>query len=423
MTTGREVDALPKEVRPVMSAIRAGLAAAWLALAAAVPATADVPVRVVRFGDLQPAGAGIDNTFESIGFDSRGRVYVALCNGEETPGVGNCYLFRWNPRTGERRYLDNFLDAARRANNLGPNQYWDKPETLVKGHTHLWHMNGQMWMGTMNVHGYDDYTYIRGMHLMALDIASGVLTDHAKWQPKGVFHEGGGTYTLEVMPGRNLVLSIGVPNCTIIVYNPTTRETKRVPGIPKENNPQLSGRDMTLLADGNLLYQCGSGSTPFGLYNVKRGTNEQLNFKVGNPLSLSYARTSDRKSAYISDNTDIYRFDLATKSGKLIAAMDPAGGRNQCSPVNLSLDERKLYYVINKAGGEKGPYVDDLYEYDLDTGKRTLLMNLRAAVGGGVKFSGSHMMAATGKLYLAFQGEVEPGIIEIDLSARTGPKP
>jgi hypothetical protein len=33
------------------------------------------------------------------------------------------------------------------------------------------------------------------------------------------------------------------------------------------------------------------------------------------------------------------------------------------------------------------------------------------------------MMAATGKLYLAFQGEVEPGIIEIDLSARTGPKP
>ena len=359
----------------------------------------------------------------SIGFDPQGRVYIALCNPLETAGVGNCYLFRWNSKTGARRYFDNFLDAARRGNNLGPNRYWDKPETLVKGHTHLWYMRGQMWMGTMNVHGYDDRTNIRGVHLMALDLGTGKLTDHAQWQPQGVFHQFGGTYTLEVMPSRNLVISIGVPNCTIVTYDPTTRETKRTPGVPLENNPQLSGRDMILLAGGNLLYQCGSGSTPFGLYNAIRGTNEQLTFKVGNPLSLSYAPTADRQSAYISDNTNIHRFDLATRSGRLIAAMDPSGGRNQCSPVNLSLDERKLYYVINKAGGESGPYVDDLYEYDLDSGARTKLMNLMAAVGGGVKFSGSHVMGANGKLYLAFQGEVEPGIIEIDLSARTGPRP
>jgi hypothetical protein len=79
--------------------------------------------------------------------------------------------------------------------------------------------------------------------------------------------------------------------------------------------------------------------------------------------------------------------------------------------------------VINKAGGDNGPYVDDLYEYDLNTGVRTLLMNLKPVIGGGAKFSGSHMMASTGKLYLAFQGEVEPGIIEIDVSARTESRP
>ena len=93
---------------------------------------------------------------------------------------------------------------------------------------------------------------------------------------------------------------------------------------------------------------------------------------------------------------------------------------NQTSPVNLSRDERKLYYVINKAGGETGPCVDDLYEYNLDTGVRTRLMNLKAAVGGGVKFSGSHMTASNRKIYLAFQGEVEPGIIEIDVSGAPG---
>ena len=140
-------------------------------------------------------------------------------------------------------------------------------------------------------------------------------------------------------------------------------------------------------------------------------------------MSLSYARTSDLQSAYISDNGSIYRFSLATKRGTRIAYLDPSGGKNQTSPVNLSLDERKLYYVINKAGGEKGPFVDDLYEYNLDTGMRTRLMNLKAAVGGGVKFSGSHMTASNGKPYSAFQGEVTPGIIEIDVSDRTGPRP
>ena len=116
-----------------------------------------------------------------------------------------------------------------------------------------------MWMGTMNVHGYDDLTYIRGAHLLSLDLGTGRLTDHGKSQPKGVFHERGGTYTLEVMPSRNLVISIGVPNCTIVTYNPTTKITRRTPGIPAEDNPQLSGRDMTLLAGGNLLDQCGAG--------------------------------------------------------------------------------------------------------------------------------------------------------------------
>ena len=386
-------------------------------------AMADVPVRVVRFGDLQPAGAGIENTYEAIGFDPAERVYVALCNPEETPGVGNCYLFRWNPKTGARRYFDNFLDAARRVGNLGPNQYWDKPETLIKGHTHLWYMKGRMWMGTMNVHGYDDRTYIRGTHLFALDLATGLLTDHAQWQPNGVFHERSGTYTVEVMPQRNLVLSIGVPNCTITVYNPTTRATKRVAGVPPENNPQLSGRDMTLLAGGNLLYQCGSGATPFGLYNVITGQNEVLDFRVENPISLAYARTGDGMVAYLNDSAAIYRFSLATKTGTRLAALHPDGGKFQVTPVNLSRDEQKLYYVINKFNGETAPYIDDLYEYNLVTGERTLLMNLQAAVGGGVKFSGSHMMSSAGKLYLAFQGEVEPGIIEIDLSGRTGPKP
>ena len=52
------------------------------------------------------------------------------------------------------------------------------------------------------------------------------------------------------------------------------------------------------------------------------------------------------------------------------------------------------------------------------TDVRTNLMNLQSAIGGGAKFSGSHMTAASGKIYMAFQGGVAPGLIEIDVSGR-----
>ena len=127
------------------------------------------------------------------------------------------------------------------------------------------------------------------------------------------------------------------------------------------------------------------------------GRNEALDFHIDNPLSLGYARTSDGMFAYLNDDAGIYRFSLATKRGTRLADLVPGGGRNQGTAVNLSHDERRLYYVVNKAGGDEGPYVDDLYEYDLGTGTRTKLMNLQSAVGGGVKFSGGHMMSSTGK--------------------------
>ena len=44
-------------------------------------ARADVPVRVIRFDDIKPAGATLNDTFEAIGLDPQERVYATLCNG------------------------------------------------------------------------------------------------------------------------------------------------------------------------------------------------------------------------------------------------------------------------------------------------------------------------------------------------------
>ena len=165
--------------------------------------------------------------------------------------------------SGDRKTtFDNFLVAAKRADNLGPNAYWNKPETLVKGHTHIWYMKGQMWLGTMNAHGYNDPSKVRGMHLMALNFATGKLVDHSKGQPGGVFHAGGGTYTLAVVPANDLMLSVGVPDCTIIAYNPATGAAARTAGVPHDSatdrsdpltNGNSAGRDMAVLAGDKVL--------------------------------------------------------------------------------------------------------------------------------------------------------------------------
>lgn len=87
--------------------------------------------------------------------------------------------------------------------------------------------------------------------------------------------------------------------------------------------------------------------------------------------------------------------------------------------MTLSLDEKKIYYVVNVVGSP----ADDLYEYNIETGVRTKLMNLKAALGGEEKLSGGHTTASNGKIYFAFQNGKDSGIIEIDVSSRTGPKP
>lgn len=240
-------------------------------------ARADVPVRVIRFDDIKPPGATLDGTFEAVGLDPQERVYATLCNGSESDG--DCYFFRWDPKTGKRKYLGSLVQSAKRVGNIGPNRYWPKKEVIVKGHTHNVYLDGRMWMGTMNVHGYANPLEHRGIHIFGYDLSAGVLTDHSQWQPKGVFKEHSGMFALDAYPKKNLLVGIGPVDCEIIMYNPRTRWTKKVPGVPKEDNAQLSGRDATVVGD-KFIYQCGSAPTAFGMYDLVTGQNRITNFRA-----------------------------------------------------------------------------------------------------------------------------------------------
>ena len=85
-----------------------GMAAFALAGPGVRPLQADVPVRVVRFGDIAPRGAGIANTFEAVGFDPQERVYVALCNPDEKRGRGQLLRLPLEPEDRRPPLLRQF---------------------------------------------------------------------------------------------------------------------------------------------------------------------------------------------------------------------------------------------------------------------------------------------------------------------------
>ena len=386
-------------------------------------ARADVPVRVVRFNDVKPANVKLSMTFEGIGLDPQERVYAYLCGTATTP---DCHLVRWDPQTGEKQYLGSLGAAAARAGNLGPNQHWPKREFIVKGHTHVWHLDGKMWMGTMNAHDYQDMSVIRGGHLMAYDLATGVITDHSQWQPKGVFKDRGGFYAIPVYPPKNVVVGIGVPNstgCEIIVYNPRTRATKRVRGLPAgSDNGQLAGRDAAVTPDGKVLYQCGPAGTAFGLYDINTGENRATSFRAQKVLTSGIQITSDGSKAYVTDLKNIYEFNLQTGTQRTLTPLDPTGAVRQTSAAVLSRDEQKLYYVINQSTADGGAWIEDLYEYTIATRTRIKLRNLKDAIGPA-KVSSSHSTASNGRIYFVFRPADNAGILEVDVSDRTGPAP
>ena len=82
--------------------------------------------------------------------------------------------------------------------------------------------------------------------------------------------------------------------------------------MPKEDNPQLSGRDATVVGD-KFIYQCGSTHTAFGVYDLVTGRNRITNFRAQETLTDGIVPTSGGKKVYVTDLKNIYEL----KSGGL----------------------------------------------------------------------------------------------------------
>jgi len=80
----------------------------------------EITCKLISFDDLKPAGTSLDECWGGIGMDRRGNVYIGISDryGE---GPDDALIFRYNTRTGERKYLTSLRAISASKGNLGPN--------------------------------------------------------------------------------------------------------------------------------------------------------------------------------------------------------------------------------------------------------------------------------------------------------------
>jgi hypothetical protein len=184
----------------------------------------------IAFDDIAPPGLVLEQCWNAMGMDRQERIYVGFTS-RRPDGREDFAVFRYDPSTGERRFLGTFMDASEAAGNLAPG------EEIPKGHTRMLELDGKMYMGSQGFHdlkgAIDALPTYRGSHLYAYDIAAGTMEDVSRSLPGGVVTEHDGIVALSPVPGSQLLAGLAHPSSDIVLFDyAENRVQKIVPGIP-----------------------------------------------------------------------------------------------------------------------------------------------------------------------------------------------
>jgi len=411
----------------------------------------EITVDFISFEDMRPDdvpcfGMG----YGTIGIDPDDNIYAAwcgdanLCRTDRNTTFGDCALFQYNPETGERRLLGSLRETAQSVDNLGPNEYWNKTEIFMKGHTHLPYLNGKIYMGTQEFHSMAGmptnlYDY-RGGHIFAYDIANDRLEDVSVDQPKGVFIENQGIIQLWEYAPENLIMGWTIPRGDIIMYNTLTGESEIKPGIDAEveqvNEPV---REFIPTPQGRIYYMYQNG--PVYEYDMESGIDRATSYTMENGgcewdmwgFWNGLAMPDDGKKSYVSTYGYLYELDNETGEFTFLTEMLPLDEDRYICRVwglALSLDQKKLYWIPTN-----GTAAWRLYEYDIESNTVVFLKDLSSLIDKNQtlrppaalsEVSGDNITDSRGRIYFVrhtYDNSGGSGIIQIDVSERSGPAP
>ena len=159
------------------------------------------PGRSIAFDDIAPHGIVLEQCWNAMGMDRQERVYIGFTS-KRLDGREDFAVFRYDPSTGDRRFLGTFMDVAEAVGNLASR------EEIPKGHTRMLELDSKMYMGSQGFHDFkaaiDALPAYRGSHLYAYDISADTMEDVSRSLPGGVVTEHNGIIALSLVPGNRL---------------------------------------------------------------------------------------------------------------------------------------------------------------------------------------------------------------------------
>jgi hypothetical protein len=359
-------------------------------------------VKVITFDDLAPRGITLKQSWNALGMDTTERVYIGFTS-TRPDGREDFLVFRYDPKSGERKFLGSFMEASERANNLAPG------EEIPKGHTRMIEINGRMYMGSQGFHDFkgaiDTLPNYRGAHLYAYDIAKDHLEDVSRYYSNGVVVEQQGIVALSVAPSSDLLVGLTHPLGDIVLLDVRERRMQIVRGIPWTLGNPVS-REIVVTKTGLIYTYRGteelasrSAAHPIWAYDLATGALTPTRYSATGGFWNGQTATRDGQSVYLSTvHGELYHLAVSSGAFTYLGRFLPAQSQETGAQVNwlfgitLSNDEKRVYAIPQTNRNVQS----ELYAYDIATGKVNAIGMLPPAF-----YTGSHMRDSHGNIYFA----------------------
>jgi hypothetical protein len=395
---------------PDMTAATIPIWIAMIAMACTVgcqSSRSDPIERSIGFDDIAPAGFTLKQCWNALGMDSQQRIYVGFTS-RRADAREDFVVFRYDPSTGERRFLGTFMDASQAAGNLGP------AEEIPKGHTRMLEIDGKMVMGSQGFHdlkaAIDTLPNYRGSHLYAYDPSSGKFQDISRPLAGGVVTAHQGLIALAHAPGSDLLVGLAHPSSDIILFDHKHGRVQQiVPGIPWRLGNPLS-REVVATRKGKIYTYRGTEDPPqrnevhrIWVHDLTSKASTETAYTATGGFWNGQTWTRDGATIYLATvNGELYRLDVETEVfthlGHFLPQQEYAAGVrvNSLYGITLSADEKRIYGIPRRSRSSGS----NLYSYEIATGAVTLVGALESAV-----YTGSHMRDSRGNIYFARFGD------------------
>lgn len=363
--------------------------------------------QTITFDDIAPRGMVLKQCWNAMGMDRQERVYVGF-TASRADGREDFAVFRYDPATGDRRFLGSFMSVSEAAGNLHPG------EEIPKGHTRFVELQGRMYMGSQGFHdlkgAIDTLPQYRGSHLYAYDIAAERLEEVSRSLPGGVATRHTGIIALAAVPGTPLLAGLEHPSSNIIQFDVGRGPAPKViPGIPWRRGNPLS-REIVATKQAKIYTYRGTEdpahraqSHSVWVHDLKAGTNQPTQYSATGGFWNGQSASRDGERIFLSTvNGELYRLDTAdgrfTHLGHFLPRAEIDGGEriDQLYGITLSMDERRIYGVPRRNRSKDS----HLYAYEIATGTVRLLAKLAPAI-----YTGSHMRDSRGNIYFGRFGD------------------